>query len=146
MKSLLLICASAALVMTLGFVYAGGLDSFSASPEGDGITLQWHSELENGVKSYAIERSDVRNTNDFQQVGTTQATGSYTYYKYHDPNVSAAPLSGQSGNIKPLSNAYTYRIRINLTDGELSYSQTVNVTSPSSGVRRTWGMIKEMFH
>ena len=145
MKSILVICASVALITLLGFDYAGGIDSFTASPEGDGITLQWHSEVENGVKSYAIERSAV-NANSFQQVGSVDATGSYSYYKYQDSNVSAAPLAGQSGNVKPLSNAYTYRLRINLTDGELSYSQTVNVTSPASGVKRTWGMIKEMFH
>jgi hypothetical protein len=145
MKSLLILCASVALITLSGFDYAGGIDSFTASPDGDGITLQWHSEVENGLKSYAIERSAL-NANNFQQVGSVYAAGNYTYYKYHDPNVSAAPLAGQSGNVKPLSNAYTYRLRINLTDGELSYSQTVNVTSPASGVKRTWGMIKEMFH
>jgi len=145
MKSILILCAFVVLVTMLGFDYVGGIDSFTASPDGDGIALQWHSEVENGVKSYAIERAAV-NTNNFQQVGSVDATGSYTYYKFQDSNVSASPLAGQSGNVKPLSNAYTYRLRINLTDGELSYSQTVNVTSPSSGVRRTWGMIKEMFH
>jgi hypothetical protein len=48
--------------------------------------------------------------------------------------------------MKPMADAYKYRLRMNLSDGELSYSETVNVTKPSSGVRRTWGMIKEMFH
>jgi hypothetical protein len=45
-----------------------------------------------------------------------------------------------------MSDAFQYRLRINLADGEVSYSNTISVTKPASGVRRTWGMIKEMFH
>ncbi len=146
MKSLLIFFASLALVTVLGFDYAGGIDSFSARPDGDGITLEWRSQSEAGIKSYSIERADIHSTNDFQEVGTVAATGSYTYYKYHDGHVSAAPLAGQSGNIRPMSDAFRYRLRMNLASGDISYSQSISVTKPSSGVRRTWGMIKEMFH
>ncbi len=146
MKRFLFFLFGAAFLTTLGFDYAGGIDSFTARPDGDGITIEWHSEIETGITSYAIERSDIRSTNDFQDVGTVMPTGNYSYYKFHDSHVSSAPLAGQSGGAQPLSDAYKYRIRYNLSSGDISYSQTVSVTRPSSGVRRTWGMIKEMFH
>ena len=146
MKRLLLFSAGLAVLTLLGFDFAGGVDSFTARPDGDGITLEWQSQVENGLKSYAIERSDIRSTSDFQEVGTVTANGNYSYYKFHDSHVSSAPLAGHSGGAQPLSDAFKYRLRLNLSSGDISYSQTVSVTKPSSGVRRTWGMIKEMFH
>ncbi len=145
MKRLLILSALAA-VAAFGFDFAGVVDSLTARPDGDGITLEWRSQVETGIRNYTVERCDVRSANDFQEAGNQQATGSYSSYRFHDGHLSSAPISGQNGNVKPLADAYKYRVRINLADGEVSYSQTVNVTRPSSGVRRTWGMIKEMFH
>jgi len=145
MKRLLFIGIFAA-VGAFGFDFSAMVDSFTARPDGDGITLEWRSEVESGIKSYAVERANVSTPNSFQEAGTVQATGSYSSYSFHDGHLSSAPVAGQTGGIKPLADAYKYRIRLNLASGEVSYSQTVNVTKPSSGVRRTWGMIKEMFH
>ena len=147
MKTVLFFSAALVTVTLLGFDYAGGVDSLTARPDGDGITIEWRSQTESGIKSYAIERADVRSTNDFQEAGTVIASGSYSYYKYHDTHIMGIQMAGQSaGTMRPQADAYKYRLRMNLASGEISYSQTVNVTRPSSGVRRTWGMIKEMFH
>jgi hypothetical protein len=129
-----------------GFDFAGGVDSFTAQPDGDGITLNWQSQIETGIAHYTVQRADIRSTNDFQNVSTVATLGNYSYYKFHDAHVSAAPLAGQNGNMTTLSDAFKYRLEIDLTSGDVSYSSTVSVTKPSSGVRRTWGMIKEMFH
>jgi hypothetical protein len=146
MKSLLVIVAGLAIITVLGFDYAAGIDTFSARPDGDGITLEWHSQAETGITNYTVQRSEVQTPDDFQNIGNVAVTGSYAYYKFHDSPVGASPLAGRNGNVKPLSDAFRYRLQINLSSGDLSYSQTVSVTKPSSGVRRTWGMIKEMFH
>ncbi|HET6402039.1 MAG TPA: hypothetical protein VFH95_11660 [Candidatus Kapabacteria bacterium] len=146
MKSFLIAVAALAVISVLGLDYAAGVDSFTARPDGDGITLEWHSQIESGITSYTVQRSDVQTPDDFQNAGNVAATGSNSYYKFHDSPVSAAPLAGQNNNFHTLSDAFRYRLQINLSSGDISYSQTVNVTKPSSGVRRTWGMIKEMFH
>lgn len=146
MKSFLIVVAAITIGSVLGFDFASGIDSFSARPDGDGITLEWHSQIETGITSYTVQRSDVQSPDDFQTAGNVAATGSSSYYKFHDSPVGAAPLAGQNGNMRTLSDAFRYRLQINLSSGDVSYSQTVNVTKPSSGVRRTWGMIKEMFH
>jgi hypothetical protein len=146
MKRLLISAGILAFLVALGFDFAGGIDSFTAQPGTDGITLSWQSEIETGISRYTVQRAPIANTTDFQDVGTVQPTGNYSYYKFLDSHVSSAPLGGQSGNAQTLSSAYKYRLEIDLTSGDVSYSQTVSVTTPSSGVRRTWGMIKEMFH
>lgn len=146
MKSFLIIAAGLAVITVLGFDYAAGVDTFSARPDGDGITLEWHSQIETGITSYTVQRSDVQSPDDFQNAGNVAVTGNYAYYKFHDSPVGEAPRAGQTGNMHTLSDAFRYRLQINLASGDVSYSQTVNVTKPSSGVRRTWGMIKEMFH
>ncbi len=146
MKRSLIIVVSLAFFAMLGFDYAGGIDSFTAQPDGNGITLEWHSEIETGVAHYTIQRADIVSTSDYQDVGTVTPTGNYSYYKFLDSHVSSAPLAGQSSKVQPQADAYKYRLEIDLASGDISYSQTVSVTKPSSGVRRTWGMIKEMFH
>jgi hypothetical protein len=147
MKTVLFFSAALASVALLGFDYAGGVDSLTARPDGDGITVEWRSQSEAGLKSYTIERADVKSANDYQEASTVYPTGNYNYYKYHDSRISGIQAAGQASNLmRPMADAYKYRLRMNLATGEISYSQTVNVTRPSSGVRRTWGMIKEMFH
>jgi hypothetical protein len=144
MKGFLLTVFGVVLIATLGFAYTGAIESFTARPDGDVISIEWKSASETGIQSYAVERSDVR-FNDFQEIGTIKASGSYSYYKFKDGHINAAPLTNQSGAVKPLADMFKYRLRMNLAN-EVSYSQTISVTRPSSGVRRTWGMIKEMFH
>lgn len=147
MKRILIFASVAAIAILVGFDFASAIDSFTARPDGDGVTLEWHSEVETGITRYMVQRADVRTPDEFEDAGTVSATGSYSYYKFHDTPVSSMGMATQNGgNMQPLSDAYRYRLEIDLTSGDISYSQTVNVTKPSSGVRRTWGMIKEMFH
>ena len=146
MKRFLISGAILAFLSVLGFDYAGGIDSFTAQPDGDGITLNWQSQIEAGISRYIVQRENITSTNDFQNVGTVAPAGNYSYYKFHDSRPSSTRLAGQGGNVTTLSDAYKYRLEIDLATGDVSYSQTVSVTKPSSGVRRTWGMIKEMFH
>ena len=143
MKRLWIAIAAFAALSTLVYADTGGVSYFSARPDGDGVMVEWKSGNEAGIKNYTIERSDVR-TNDFAELTTLSTTGSYTYYKYRDGHVNSI-ASAQGGQMKPTADMYKYRIRINYAS-EVSYSETISVTRPSSGVRRTWGMIKEMFH
>jgi hypothetical protein len=146
MKRILIFGSLLAFLSVLGFDFAGGIDSFTAQPDGDGITLNWQSEIETGISRYTIQRENITSTNDFQDIGTVTPTGNYSYYKFQDTHLTSIAQGGQGGAVTPQSDAYKYRLEIDLASGDLSYSTTVSVTKPSSGVRRTWGMIKEMFH
>ncbi|MEP7235179.1 MAG: hypothetical protein ABI778_07775 [Ignavibacteriota bacterium] len=143
-KSLILVLTLSLATVAFGFTEV--ITYLKGSPSTDAITLDWQSGIETGVKGYAIERSDIK-TSDFKEIGTVTATGNNSTYRYRDAAVVGAAASnngGNSGSIVPMSDLFKYRIRINYSSA-VSYSQTINVTRPSAGVKRTWGMIKEMF-
>ena len=143
MKRLAIIVGLTA-ILGFGFDYAGMLSSLTAKPDRDGITVEWRSDIETGIRNYTVERCDARSENDFQSAGIVSPAGNYSSYSFHDAHPQQIQAAGQP--MKPQADAFKYRVRINFTSGEVSYSQTVSVTKPSSGVKRTWGMIKEMFH
>lgn len=119
------------------------LDYFSGRMEGEAITLEWKSGLESGLKSYVIERSSSKSP-DFESITTMKAQGSYATYHYKDVRPSMMPTTDGQG-AQPLADLYKYRLKL-IYDKEISYSQAIAVSKPSAGVKRTWGMIKEMFH
>ena len=127
------------------FGFSEVLTYLKGRAETDAISLDWQSGTETGVRSYAIERSDIK-TSDFKEIGNVAATGNNSTYHYRDAAINGAAMNGSSNNHSnmPLSDLYKYRIRLNY-DNVVSYSQTIYVTRPSAGVKRTWGMIKEMF-
>jgi len=129
----------------IAFGFTEVLTYLKGSVGTDAISIDWQSSTETGVRSYAIERSDIK-TSDFKEIGSVAATGNNSTYHYRDAAVSGTAMTGSSSNHSnmPLSNLYKYRIRLNY-DNAVSYSQTITVTSPSASVKRTWGMIKEMF-
>ena len=139
---ILFVLATAAPV---AFGFAELLTYLKGHAESDSITLDWQSGNEAGVKSYSIERSDIK-TDNFSEIGSVPATGSNSTYHYRDASVNSIAQQGQngSGHLAPLSDLFKYRLKINY-DGSISYSQTITVTRPAAGVKRTWGMIKEMF-
>jgi hypothetical protein len=144
MKKALFLLLTVSLV-GVAFGFTEVLTYLKGSAATDAITLDWQSGTETGVRSYAIERSDIK-TSDFKEIGSVTATGNNSTYHYRDAAINGAQISGSTSNHSnlPLSDLYKYRIRLNY-DNAVSYSQTITVTSPSAGVKKTWGMIKEMF-
>lgn len=119
------------------------LDYFSGRMDGEAITLEWKSGLESGLKNYIIERSSSKSS-EFEGITTLKSQGSYATYHYKDVRPSLMPAAdGQAP--EPLADLYKYRLKL-VYDKEISYSQSISVSKPSAGVKRTWGMIKEMFH
>jgi hypothetical protein len=129
----------------VAFGFSEVITYLKGTPGTDAITLDWQSGVETGVRSYAVERSDLK-TSDFKEIGSVTATGNNSTYHYRDAAINGANIKGSNGggSVVPLSDLFKYRIRINY-DNAVSYSQTIPVTRPSAGVKRTWGMIKEMF-
>ncbi len=129
----------------VAFGFTEVLTYLKGTPSTDAITLDWQSGIETGIKSYSIERSDIK-TSDFKEIGSVSATGNNSTYHYRDVAINGANQNGSTSNhsAMPLGDLFKYRIRLNY-DNAVSYSQTINVTKPAAGVKRTWGMIKEMF-
>lgn len=145
MKKAFLLLSLLLTLSGVAFGFSEVLTYLKGRAETDAIALDWQSGTETGIKSYAVERSDIK-TSDFKEIGSVTATGNNSTYHYRDIAVNGAPISGSgsSHSNMPLSDLFKYRIRLNY-DNAVSYSQTITVTRPSAGVKRTWGMIKEMF-
>jgi hypothetical protein len=96
------------------------LQSFQARSTGKAVSVEWRSGTEGGVVRYA------KGSNH-----TYQFTDDEAFAKRDDASVAQGNLS--------------YRLRIVRDDQSAGYSNTVTVTHSVSGIKRTWGMIKEMF-
>ena len=145
MKRAFLVITFIFAVAPVAFGFTELLSYLKGHVESDGITLDWQSNNEFGVRTYIIERSEI-NSDNYKELGTLVATGSNSTYHYRDVNFSGMAQQGASSGStnKPLSDLFKYRLKINYGN-VISYSQTITVTRPSAGVKRTWGMIKEMF-
>ncbi|MBI5325350.1 MAG: hypothetical protein HZB41_08795 [Ignavibacteriae bacterium] len=115
------------------------LDSFNARSDGKNIIIDWRSTDESNIGRYELERTN--SSNNFTYLAAQSPKGSYFTYKYVDEEAFMKDdnTGTQSKNI------YSYRIKIVKKDNSVSYSNIITVTHNVSGIRRTWGMIKEMF-
>ncbi|MCS6966730.1 MAG: hypothetical protein NZ473_08220 [Candidatus Kapabacteria bacterium] len=113
------------------------IESFTARPQGGSILLEWRVGREEGLSRYEVERAKGSSSQEFRTLAAVAPKGAPTTYTYEDRDVLRPSAPEQS--------VYTYRIKIVGKDGSASYSTTVTVAYNVSGVRRTWGMIKEMF-
>lgn len=128
-------------ILSASLLYAADiLDSFTAASDGKNITLAWRTTDESNVKNYEIERS--ASNQYFKSITIITAKGYGYNYNYIDE--SAFLRDGDSP--QPLAKStYKYRLKINNKDNSTYYSNTALVAHNVSGIRRTWGMIKEMF-
>lgn len=128
--------------LSFSLLYAADvLNYFSASSDGKSITLNWKSSDEFGISQYEIERSASGQI--FKSIATVQAKGFAYNYSFRDESVF---LRDKDGNVPTIAqSSYKYRIKIVNKDNSSLYSNTAYVAHNVSGIRRTWGMIKEMF-
>ena len=106
-----------------------------AVPQGNDILLQWKSANENGVIRYEVERKSDE-VIDFRRLpGAVTARGSGSTYTFTDDGAFFKPQTGKK---------FTYRIKAVATNFE-QYSGFTTVVHEVSSVRRSWGMIKELF-
>ncbi len=124
------LCASVATVGAMQGVF----NYVKAMPTGDEVTIQWQSSNENGVESYEIERRG-EDSPDFRRLSRVDAKGSGSIYSYVDDG--AFYKSGSSKR-------FTYRLKA-VGGATQQFSPTVSITHEVSSVRKSWGMIKELF-
>ena len=125
-------------------IYAGTtlIESFTAESGGNNVTLRWKSSSEENTGRYEIERSSDQIV--FQKIDSKDAVGNANQYSYIDEE--AFYKKDNNGKIDlAAKNIYYYRLKIVYKDNSAIYSDIVNVTHKASSIKRTWGMIKEMF-
>ena len=114
-------------------VYAGAfLEYFQGRSEGEDIRLEWKTGEEINLQDFKIERKTPNNA--YVEIATIEPQGNNSYYTYIDESA-----------YKTEELVFIYRLKIEDSDGNVSYSSEVTVSHNVSGVKRTWGSIKAMF-
>ncbi|NBO68970.1 MAG: hypothetical protein EBU66_00180 [Bacteroidetes bacterium] len=114
-------------------------DQMSAKSDGKVITVEWRPTIEKGIRNYELERAS--SGEGFHSIAVIEPKGAQSTYRYIDENA----LMKGGNNERILGKIYSYRIKVIAYDNSASYSNIVSVSHSVSGIRRTWGMIKEMF-
>ncbi len=141
MKSILSIIVLAPVLCVCIWAAEYSIDYFTTKADGNNVDIEWKCSVEHNVQRYEIERSTDGNT--FTTVSTMDAHGTTSVYRYVDMDI----LMKGDGQTQPRINANTtfYRLKIVGSDNSITYSSQSSVIHNVSSVRRTWGMIKEMF-
>ncbi len=130
----IVLCAGAASLIAADIAF----DYFTARSNGKDIRIEWKTNREDDVAKFEIERS-LAGQNDFRSIGSVTPKGNGSSYVFVDEN---AMIAGKSATVS--STLYSYRIKA-IGQSSTAFSQTISVSHTVSSVRRTWGMIKEMF-
>jgi hypothetical protein len=120
------------------------IENFTARSDSRNITLEWRASREVDILRYEVERS-TGVQGDYKKVGTIMATGGQTTYRFVDENAYLRSGSGDPTATIQAAALYGYRLKIIGNDDKVTYTNPITVTHTVSSVRRTWGMIKEMF-
>jgi len=123
------------IVLLAGTLFAGAfLDYFHGRSDGNNISLEWKTRIEQQVVAFEIQRK-AGHDGDFLTIATIEPKGSNSFYSYIDRSA-----------YKGSASVYIYRLKINEgSSAPASYSNEITVSHSVSSVKRTWGSIKAMF-
>lgn len=117
------------------------LSYFNAKSDGKNITVEWKTLDESQISRFEVERAG--NDNIFKYVHSLEKKGIGYSYQFIDED---AFRRSDNGEITTQSKTtFSYRLKIIKLDGSNIYSNSIFVAHNVSSIRRTWGMIKEMF-
>jgi hypothetical protein len=142
MRSTILVILIAMGLITIGLASDSILQSFTAESSGDNVTVKWTTSDESIIKRFEIERS-VGDQN-YKRIHSVIAKGSPSNYSYRDDEAFMKDDIEYTPDLQS-QNFYSYRIKIIANDNTATFSDVAYVKHNTSSIRRTWGMIKEMF-
>lgn len=137
MRILAFLCALT-LVVSTAYAVETLLQSFTARSTGASVTIEWRTSSDVSLGSFELERAGSDNVYRFVSSIPFRGTTSYSYV---DEDVFA---KGDGSN-DVQNNQLQYRLKLVRPDKSFTYSNSVSVTHSVSSIKRTWGMIKEMF-
>lgn len=131
--SIFLIAISTLLASSLDF------SRLNARPEGDNVVIEWILGEENGVKSYEVYRA---NNGFYTKIAEKDAKGDNSNYRHIDVEAFIKNVKGSQVQEKI---ELKYKLKVRYANGITEDSKDIEVSHNVSSVKRTWGMIKELF-
>ncbi len=139
MKRLALIASILFVAVVTALAVDATVDYLRARSNGNSVVLEWRSSDEANVTQYEVERAG--DDQIFRYVASVNAKGSNQTYAYTDDEAFNKP----DGDARVSATYFTYRLKMVYADQRTSYSTSAGVSHNVSSIKRTWGMIKEMF-
>lgn len=128
-------------LFAFGVLLASSLEfsRLNARPEGDNVVVEWILGEEKSVAKYELYRA---NQGIFSKITEKDAKGDNTSYKHVDveafiKNIKK-PTTQEQIDLK-------YKVKVIYKDGSSVDSEEIEISHHVSSVKRTWGMIKELF-
>lgn len=115
---------------------------FSARSNGDYVRVEWKLISEDDVYYYVVEKY-VERINNFKYLKRINSDGNNRSYTHIDEDNFFKEKEKEL--VVNNDNVNQYRIKVVLNDGSSYYSDISYVTHNVSSVKKTWGMLKEMF-
>lgn len=127
------------------FSFAVVLNYFNAKTDGRNVTIEWKANNEDRLRFYELERAD--DNSNYIKIFRQVAKGNSFNYRFVDEDALKESLGEVNDKINTTqqNKSYSYRLKMLFEDGSTKYSDVTFVSQNVNSVRRTWGMIKEMF-
>lgn len=120
------------------------IHNFTAESNGDSVTVRWSTTSEDNLRRFELERSTTTSSN-FVRVSNQLAKGTAHTYSYLDTEAFMKQDFSENEDDFLSQKTYNYRLKIVFKDNTFIYSDVALIKHKPSSIRRTWGMIKEMF-
>ena len=128
-----------AFILALFLLVAAGYDDdarlafFTVEAQGSEFLVTWEADLEEGVRTYALQRRTASSGSEFVSVEDVAAQGAGVLYSVRDNKVFKA------------TDLVYYRLDVVYESGARQVLVTKSVNFTPTAIRRTWGSIKAMF-
>ena len=140
--SLIVVFAIFAIIIStvpVAFANLQVIKSFNATVNLDAVNINWETSSETNVVRFEVQR---KSSSDFKTIHTQAAKGQSSLYKYTDSDSFTKESSLDSPQS---SNVATYRIIIVYSNSKTSQTEEITVHRSVNSIKRTLGMLKEMF-
>lgn len=113
---------------------------FSAKSNGDQVILEWKMLDDANINYFQVEKK-IDDTEAYRPVGAKiKVKGDNQVYRFTDDDTFfKQQVKLQSDNIQ------AYRVKCFMRNNDFAYSNITYVTHNVNSVKKTWGMLKEMF-
>ena len=117
------------------------IEKFTGTNNNDEVIIEWKTKSENNVSRFELQRLS---SGSFRTICSVTAKGTSSLYKHIDSDSFTKETI--TDNIQS-ANVVSYRIRIIYSNNSpATYTDEISVTKNNfSSIKRTLGMIKEMF-
>jgi hypothetical protein len=130
-----IICVSA---ITMLFANSQIIESFRATTNDDVVNIEWKTITEKNISMFEVQRLS---NGIFKTIYSKTAIGKPSTYKFTDSDSFT-----KEANTIQATNVETYRIKIIYSDtSPATYTDEAQAVRSVSSIKRTLGMLKEMF-